>query len=140
MKPEFECAVTASFLRSGRVLSNCSNSAALIAAAGVFLAHAFAERLVFAASLLCWPVACYFGLRVAIDASVFRELAQQTADGGQALDALLRTWGLASKKPPDRTIAERSRGALKLWKRLIAVAAVQLATLAAGIMIQAWVR
>jgi hypothetical protein len=139
MKPEFECAVTASFLRSGRVLSNCSNSAALIAAAGLFLAHASAERLVFAASLLCWPVACYFGLRVAIDASLFRELAQQTADGGQALDALLRTWGLAGKLP-DRTIAERSRGALRLWKRLIAVAAVQMATLAAGIMIQAWVR
>jgi hypothetical protein len=139
MKPEFECAVTASFLRSGRVLSNCSNSAALIAAAGVFLAHASAERRIFATSLLCWPVACYFSLRVAIDASLFRELGREPADGGQALDALLGAWGLAGKLP-HRTIAERSRGALKLWKRLIAVAAVQLATLAAAIMIQAWVR
>jgi hypothetical protein len=139
MKPEFECAVAAGFLCSGRVLSNSSNCAAAIAAVGALLAHPVAERMVFAASILCWPVACYFGVRVAIDASLFRELAREAADGGQALDELLRTWGLSSVKP-ERTIGERSRGALRLWVRLIVVVAVQVAALAAAIMIHVWVR
>ncbi len=139
MKPEFECAVAAGFLRSGRFLSSFSNCAALMAAAGALLAHPAAERLVFAASILCWPVACYFGVRVAIDASLVRELAREAGDGGQALDELLRTWGLSSVKP-ERTIAERSRGALRLWVRLIVVVAVQVAALAAAIMIHVWVK
>jgi hypothetical protein len=138
MNPSFECAVTASFLRSGRVLSNASNCAALIAAAGTLLTHTLAARLSFAASFLCWPLACYFSLRVAIDASLFRDLGGAAADGGAALDDLLRTWGLARGKG-GRTIAERGRGALKLWHRLIASVAAQLAAMVAGILIQAWV-
>jgi hypothetical protein len=82
----------------------------VIAAVGALLAQPVAERLVFAASILCWPVACYFGLRVAVDASLFRELSREAADGGQAIDELLRTWGLAGKKP-ERTIAARAAAA-----------------------------
>jgi len=91
MTPEWECVVTASFLRSGRVLSNVSNCGALIAGVGMLLAHAAAGRLLFAASIGCWPVACYFGLRVAIDAALFQELAGGPADGWHALDELLFT-------------------------------------------------
>lgn len=124
MNPEFESGVTASFLRSGRVLSNASNCAALIAAAGLLFAH---ERVVFAGSLLCWPVALYLGVRVAIDASLFEERA-----AGPDLDELLRAWGFGRDKQ-DRTLSERSRGALRLWKYLMAAVAVQLLVLAAAL-------
>jgi hypothetical protein len=123
MKPDFECGVTASFLSSGQLLCNASNCAAIIAAAGMFLTHA---RLWFAGSILCWPVACYLGIRVAIDASLFRELAVAPLDRGSELDEALRV-------PPGRTISERSRGALRLWKGLIAAVVVQLSILAAAL-------
>ena len=136
MKPEFECAVTAGFLRSGQVLSNFSNCAAVIAAVGILLAHAVTERLVFASSILCWPVACYFGVRVAIDTSLIQELGREPAEGGNALDQLLRTRGLL-RVQPERTLAERSRGALRLWIRMIIIVAVQLAILVVAMVIQA---
>jgi hypothetical protein len=137
MKPDFECAIAASFLSSGRVLANIANCAALIAAAGSLLAHTLSARLLFATSLLCWPVACYFGLRVSIDARLFRELARAPDEGGQSLDDLLRAWGLGNAKS-GRSLADRSRGALRLWKRLIAAVAVQLLVLSAGVLIQGW--
>jgi len=137
MKPEFEFAVAAGFLRSGHALANCANCAALIAAAGALLAHAAAARLLFTASVLWWPAACYFGMRVAIDARLFRELGREGAEGGQALDELLRAWGLSNAEP-GRSMAERSRGALRLWRRQMAAVAVQLAAMAAGLLVQAW--
>ncbi len=135
MKPEFECMVTASFLRSGRVLCNASNCAAVIAGVGILLAHAVAGRLLFAVSVFCWPIACYLGMRVAIDAALFRDLAGDPADGGHALDELLRAQGLLRARP-ERTTAERSRGGLRLWILLIVIVAIQLATLVAAMMIQ----
>ncbi len=45
--------------------------------------------------------------------------------------------GLANPKP-GRTVAERSRGALRLWRRQMAAVAVQLAAMAAGLLAQAW--
>ncbi len=137
MKPEFECAVAAGFLRSGQVLSNCANCAALIAAGGALLAHAPAARLLFTTSVLCWPAGCYFAMRVAIDARLFCELGREGAEGGQALDEVLHAWGLANPKP-GRTVAERSRGALRLWRRQMAAVAVQLAAMAAGLLALAW--
>lgn len=132
MKPGFECSVTASFLDSGRVLCNASHCAAIIAGIGVLVSHGDRERLLLGVSMLCWLVACYLGVRVAIDASLFRHLAGEPVDGGQALDELLRTWGL-SRASSDRTPAERSRGALKFWKRLIVIVIVQVAILGAGL-------
>ena len=139
MKPESECVVTASLLRSDRVLANASNCAAVMAALGLLLSHSEAARLLFAASILCWPVAVYLGVRVAIDASLFRDLAGELADGGQALDKLLRDRGLLRARP-ERTLAERSRGAIKIWKRMIAIVAVQLAVVVAAIVIQVLTR
>ena len=139
MKPESECVVTASLLRSGQVLANASNCAAVMAAVGLLLSHVEAARLLFAASVLCWPMAVYLGVRVAIDASMFRDLSGELADGGQALDKLLRDRGL-SRARPERTLAERSRAAIKIWKRMIVIVAVQLAIVAAAGVIQALAR
>jgi len=139
MKPESECVVTASLLRSGRVLANASNCAAVMAAVGLLLSHPEAARLLFAASIVCWPMAVYLGVRVAIDASIFRDLSGELADGGQALDRLLRDRGLRRARP-ELTLAERSRGAIKIWKRMIVIVAVQLAIVAAAVVIQASAR
>jgi hypothetical protein len=136
MKPESECVVTASLLRSGRVLASAGNCAAVMAAVGLLLSHAEAARLLFAASILCWPLAVYLGVRVAIDASLFRGLAGELAEGGQALDKLLRDRGLMRAKP-ERTLTERSRGAVRIWKRMIVIVAVQLTIVAAAVVIQA---
>lgn len=136
MTPEFECRVTASLLSSGTVLANASHCAAIIAGIGTVWALSTAARLAFAASVLCWPVGCYLGVRVAIDCALFRELAGDPADDGRALDELLRSWRLPHTAK-DRTLAERRRGALRLWKRQIAILAIQVAALAAGIVIQA---
>jgi hypothetical protein len=139
MKPESECLVTASLLRSGRVLANASNCASVMAAVGLLLSHVETARLLFAASILCWPMAVYLGVRVAIDASMFRDLAGELADGGHALDTLLRDRGL-SRARPERTLAERCRAAIKIWKRMIAIVALQLAIVAAAIVIQVLAR
>jgi hypothetical protein len=139
MNPRFECGVTASFLSSGASLVIASHCAALIGAAGVLLAHTIAARAVFVAPILCWPAACYFGLRVSVDASLFKELAMVPDEGGPALDELLRRHGFAAA-PRERTIAERSAGALTLWKRLIGVTAIQIVASLAAIMIEVWAR
>jgi len=60
-------------------------------------------------------------------------------DSGPALDELLRRRGLAREKP-ERTISDRSGGAVKLWKRLIAIAGIQMAAALAATIIEAWAR
>lgn len=131
-----ECGITAGFLRSGRMLAGASNFAAVAAAAGALLAHAFAARCLCAVSMVCWPAACYLGVRVSIDAALFREMSGQPAEGAEALDELLRLWGMGNARP-DRSIAQRSLGAIRLWKRLGAAVAVQMASLAAAVVVQA---
>lgn len=72
MTLEFDGKVTASFLRSGQVVSNASNCAAVIAGVGLLLGRPGAGRVWFAASAVLWLVAVYLGLRVSIDAGLFR--------------------------------------------------------------------
>lgn len=137
MTPQSESAITASFLRCGRVLSDAGNCAAAIGGVGMFLTHAVVVRLLLGASLLCWPIAVYFGVRVALDAALFRELAGGPPDGWNTLDEFLRTRGLSRHKT-ERTVAERSRGAMRLLFRLFVAVAFQLALLAAALATQAW--
>ena len=139
MNPRFECGATASLLSSGTSLTTASNCAAVVGAVGILLAHSVTARAILLATVLFWPVACYFSLRVAIDASLFRELALGDQDNGPALDELLRLQGLASGRP-DRTISHRCQGAVKLWKRLIAITGIQVATAVAAIVVEVWAR
>ena len=139
MKAELECGMAAGFLGSGRALANCGNCAALAGAGGVLLADTVAARALFAAAVVCWPAVCYFGMRVAIDARLFEELQREPVEGGAALDEWLRERGLANAKP-GRSIGERSRGALRLWRRLLAAVAIQMAAALAGVLVEAWSR
>ncbi len=139
MNHKLECGVTASLLDSGARLANASNCAAVIGGAGVLLAHSLAARLMFVVPVLSWPAACYFSVRVAIDGSLFKELALSGEDSGPALDELLGGLGFLREKR-ERTIGDRSRGAVKLWNRLIAIAGMQIATLVAATIVDAWAR
>ncbi len=135
MNPTFESGVTASLLNSGTSLTTASNCSAVIGAAGVLLGHSATAHAIFVVPVLFWPLACYFSIRVSIDASLFRELAAAGQDNGPALDELLRRLGLARKRS-DRTVSDRSQGAMKLWRRLIAITGIQVATSVTAIVIE----
>jgi hypothetical protein len=139
MNSSLECGVTASFLRSAKMLANASHCAALIGAAGVLLASSLPARLIFAASVLCWPGACYLGLRCAVDAYLFRDLPLAEEGAGKAMDSVLRAHGLI-RNASDRPLADRCRGALALWKRMVALVSLQVLAVLAGVIVQALAR
>ena len=130
MDGDFDCKVTASFLDSGRVLANAAHAGAILAGLGCFISLAIAARAFFLISILFWFAGCWFAVRVAIDASLFRALTG--SEDLQKLDALLSRWRLV-KQPKDRGIEDRSRGALRLWRRQATVLTLQLSALLAGI-------
>lgn len=132
MGDDFDCKATASFLDSGRVLAGAAHVGVVIAGLGCFISLPIAARLFFAASILSWLAGCWFAVRVAIDASLFRALAGDPEL--QRLDALLARWGFL-KQANERTLADRSLGALRLWRRQAMLLTIQLAALLAGVAI-----
>jgi hypothetical protein len=74
MNAELDSRVTASFLESGQ-LANASHAAAVVAGFGAVAAHSAVAGFLFSSSMLCWLCECWFAVRVAIDASLFRRLA-----------------------------------------------------------------
>ncbi len=131
MSDDFRCTLTASFLNSGRVLANAGNAAAMVAGVGCVVAGPPGSRWVLAGSLLFWFAECWFAVRVAIDSSLFRVLAPDPEEAGRQLDAMLPHRGAATVR--ERSLEDRTRGALRLWRKQIAALAVQFAALAAGI-------
>lgn len=109
-------------LDSWRVLVLAGNAAALIA--GLSTWNSLTQRVLFTAVLLLWPALCWYGMRVAIDASLFRAMAKSPEESALVLDAFLITQGLA-KKPKARPIDERCGAALRLWRMLMFLAATQ---------------
>jgi hypothetical protein len=139
LRAKFDCEVTASFLESGRVLSHVSNAAAIIAGingAGINGAGIKATGILPVISLAAWLIGIWYAVRVAIDRSLFRTLAANPEAGADWLDSLLRDWKLV-KAPGSRSIADRSRGALRLWRMQAAALIVQLATLIAAEILRA---
>jgi hypothetical protein len=127
LRPGFDCKVTAGFLESGRTLSNVANAAAIIA--GIAYWTLSINKALLGFSLLAWFIESWFAVRVAIDRSLFRTLAEDPDDGPVWLDALLVDWKLV-KAPKSRSMEDRSRGALRLWRLQAAALTVQLAALA----------
>src|ERR1039457_5256187 len=128
LSADFTCGLTRSFLGSGRVLANAGNAAAIVGGVGCVVAGPVYSRIVLAGSLLFWFVECWFAVRVAIDGSLFGVMAGDPGGGGGRVAGLVNRTG--------RPLAERSRGALALWRKQIAALAVQLAALAAGIILR----
>lgn len=139
MNLRFECGVIASLLTSGASLTTAGNCSAVIGAVGVLLGHSATAHAIFVVPVLFWPVACYFSVRVSIDASLFRELALADQDKGAALDELFRRRGFARERS-EQTITDRSQGAMKLWKRLIAITGIQVAASVAAMIVEVLAR
>jgi len=132
MKSVSEYEVAAGFLDSGRVLANAAHAAGAVAAIACLSRPHGLERLAIVASLLCWPVSCYFALRVAIDASLFRALAGDSEDGASHLDELLVRMRLR-RRVVERSPMDRVNGALRLWRCQIVMLALQISPLILGL-------
>jgi hypothetical protein len=134
MKPDFEWSATASVLDSGRTLASASNVAAVVAGINAVLGHSNAAQIACALSMLCWFVGCYFAVRVTIDASLFRQLAANHVEACGDLDEWLRRLGWL-RGETDRSLTDRTRAALALWRGQVALLALQLMALATRILL-----
>jgi hypothetical protein len=114
---------TPSILRSGAHIAHTGHVLALIAAYAWFQTHHPALPL----SLLTWLFHCYIALRVAIDAHLFTSLRGHEAE----LDAWLLRFQLRRQLTP-RSLDERTRASLRLWKLQLATCALQAILLASA--------
>jgi hypothetical protein len=119
----FDCRATAAVLRSGVNVTLAGQIAAVMSVLPMWKGGA--PAWIAYGSVLVWCVAVYLGIRVKIDAQFFELLGTHPA--GQ-LDDWLKASGLRKNTRP-RTIADRRRGALRLWRALVAVVTVQIALL-----------
>lgn len=86
--------------------------------------------------MMCWPAGCYFAVRVAIDASLFRQITGDVSGGCGELDEWLRRTGWRYRQTA-RTVTDRTRAALVLWRWQAALLVVQLMALALAILLRA---
>ncbi len=135
MNSGLDDSITASFLESGQSLALTSHTAALVAGIGSVAAHSTVPRIVFSVSLVWWLVECLFAVRVTIDASLFRHLAGEPEDRWWRLDGLVDAWDLR-RMPRHRSAADRSRGAMALWRLQAVTLTIQLVMLIAAVFLQ----
>ena len=103
-----DCKATAAVLRSGATVTLAGHVAAGLAIlTGAWIALG---------AILVWCVMVYFAVRVKIDSGLFEVLADH---GPDELDAWLRATNLRSQAS-QRSLTERQRGALRLWRILTA--------------------
>lgn len=136
MSAQLDSNLTASFLESGRTLAGLGNAAAVIAGLGSIAGHSKFGRLLFACSMFCWLAGCWFTVRVRIDAALFRQLAAEPESGWQRLDALLTAWGFL-RTPIERSVEDRTRGAIALWRKQAFTLAIHLASLIVALLWEA---
>jgi hypothetical protein len=135
MTGDLDSLLTASLLESGSALAQASHVAAVIAGFGGVASHSAAARLVFSSSILCWLAGCWFAVRVAIDAKLFRRLASEPEDAWQRLDELRSDWGFL-KPRVGRSVVGRRRAAITLWRRQLISLAMQFAILITAMALQ----
>jgi hypothetical protein len=120
----FDCLATAAVLRSGATIALAGHIAVVISV--------FSGSIVWMkwCSVLVWCLIVYLAIRVKIDVRFFELLAVQPAE---QLDTWLDTTGLRKSARP-KTIQERRRGALRLWRALMAGVAIEIALLLLGML------
>jgi len=124
----FECLATAAVLRSGGSVALAGHTAAVMSA--LRIGKDPLASWIALGSLLVWCFVAYLAVRVRIDAKLFELLATYPAE---QLDAYLASSGL-KKTSPARTIAERRRGALRLWRALVLAVVAQISLLMLAIL------
>jgi len=118
---------TACLLRAGFQASLAGHVGALLAGWGLLQRHAEPAFLV---ALAAWAYLVYLQVRVSLDAELFGWLA----GGGEVdeMDGFLVRAGLIPAGRA-RTAPDRCRGALRLWRQLLAVLALELVAVAVGL-------
>ncbi len=119
---------TAAVLHSGAGVALAGHAAAVLTV--LPLSKGGVAAWVAMGSLLVWCAEVYLAIRVQIDARFFELLA---AHPPEQLDRFLKEAGLRKQIAP-RTIPERRRGALRLWRALVFAVAAQIALLLAAIL------
>ncbi len=131
---DFERQATAAVLATGGMVGRASLLLALFAIFTMMIAESrsWIDRSLLFASVALGLLQGWLALRVAVDARLFA-----LAGLPEHLAALARVLGrLRGTAPPDRGFAERSRGALRLWKlQVVAVFLQALCLLGAALVI-----
>jgi len=123
----FDARATAAVLRSGSNIAMAGHVAAVLSLLPISKGGLMAW--IGLGSLLVWSAGVYLSIRVKIDAGFFELLAEHPAE---RLDRFLEATGL--RRPlVSRTLADRRRGALRLWRALVFAVTAQIALVLAAI-------
>ena len=118
----FDCRATAAVLESGGSLTLAGHVAALISVLSTGVS-------VKGCSAFVWCAIVYLAVRVKLDRRFFQLLADHPAE---ELDHWLQATGLR-KDNPSRTIPERRRGALRLWRALVVAVVLEIGLMLVGV-------
>jgi hypothetical protein len=124
----FDCHATAAVLRSGGSVALAGHVAAVMSVLSMWKGGSGAW--IEGCAVLVWCAVVYLSIRVKIDALFFELLAVHPAE---QLDDWLHAAGIRKNAPP-RTVQERRRGALRLWRALLFAVAIQIALMFAGLL------
>ena len=146
MSLEMQLHVVASLLRRGRALDNLSTGVMLLGLAlglGQLWISTVSPLLLIlvAAIVLIGLIEKYYAFRVAFDADLFQNIANdanQLNDRTVDLDHALTTLGLLPVDKQTRSWAVRSQGALKLLRQQVLFLALELVLMLGAILIFPW--
>jgi hypothetical protein len=126
--PAVHASITAGILRRGAMLHHISLLFNFLIPAEVILCRILAKRVphpwLLAVSLLAGVLEFWFAARVALDAGLFETIADEKTDIKQ-FDAAMVSLGMAKPEKAGRSVEERARGALRLFRRQILFFAIQ---------------
>jgi hypothetical protein len=146
MSLEMQLHVVASLLRRGRALDNLSTGVMLLGLA-LGLSQLWINTvsplllILVAAIVLIGLIEKYYAFRVAFDADLFQNIANdanQLNDRTVDLDHALTTLGLLPVDKQTRSWAVRSQGALKLLRQQVLFLALELVLMLGAILIFPW--
>jgi hypothetical protein len=135
LSASFDCRATEAVLRSGSSLALAGHTAAVMSVLSIGNggSAAWIERC----SMLIWCAVVYLAIRVKMDVLFFELLGEnQSAEDQSAeqLDHWLDATRLRNNAGP-RTIEQRRRSALRLWRALVAAVATQIVLMLAGMIL-----
>jgi hypothetical protein len=119
----FDCQATAAVLRCGNSVALAGHVAMIIG-----MLAGMPNIWVKGSSALVWCAIVYLSVRVHLDARLFELLATHSPE---QLDDWLEVAGLREKRSP-RTIQDRRRGALRLWRALVAAVGIEIGLMLIG--------
>ncbi len=119
------CAALARWLDASTVVGTLGLFAAAVAALWITLGSTNNAIVTAALALALMPIERYYALLLRFDRGLFADLADGRLASLDALDAALIGLGLRRTVSPSRSLADRIRGALRLWRAHAIVVAAQ---------------